>query len=310
MLQQIIMALGAGLASAILFVVPAKGSALAFALGLIAPLPLMIAAIGQGERIGAATGVLGAASIALVLDPRVGGFYLLTVAIPALVLCGMTRRPVLGAPGYLLLACAVFATLLAWSGVALEALTYPSLDAALEDIVNRLTPIATSILNAPENPLSGLDPREFATWVALGMTPAAAAWGVAGLAINLWLAARISAISGQLPRPWPDLPTTLRLPRWGFALLAGAVAACAIAGLGRLLASAAVAALVVAFALHGLAALHALTRGRSGRPAILVGFYTLCFALFPWPLLIAASLGLADVARPFRRAPAVSIQPK
>ena len=62
MLQQIIMALGAGLASAILFVVPAKGSALAFALGLIAPLPLMIAAIGQGERIGAATGVLGAAA--------------------------------------------------------------------------------------------------------------------------------------------------------------------------------------------------------------------------------------------------------
>ena len=46
MVQQLIMALGAGLASGVLFVLPAKGLMLGIWLSVLAPLPLMISTLG------------------------------------------------------------------------------------------------------------------------------------------------------------------------------------------------------------------------------------------------------------------------
>ncbi len=309
MWQQILMALGAGLASAVLFVVPAKGFALAIAVGVIAPLPLLIVALGLGELFAAAAAAAGAVLIGILIDPMAAGVFLLSVAAPSLVLGFMGRRPALGEPGLLLLTIAVCAILAAWVTVGFLALKYSSLDAALEDMVTQLLPLAKSMIEATDILSNGVDARDFTRWVVLAMTPAAAGWGVAALCLNLYLAGRVSSISGLLPRPWPDIPATLRLPRMTFALMGVALAACLIPGVARLLAATALAALLIAFAVQGLATLHAVTRGRPSRPAVLIGFYMLSFALFPWPIVLAAGLGLTDVARPLRRGAAVSNHP-
>ncbi len=301
MAQQLLMALGAGAASAILFILPAKGSLAGLAFGVLAPLPLMIVALGLGERMSAAAAAIGAVVIALMIDPIVSGAFLLSVAAPALLLGFLGRRPGWGAPGVLLLVVALVAMLAAWSLIAIVGARYPSFGAALDDLAQQLAPQIKAMIEATDARVLGLEPQEVTRWVLLGMPPIAAAWSVAALSFNLWAAGRIAAASGQLPRPWAGMPETLRLPRVAFALVGVAVLGGVVHGLPRLLAATALAAFLVAFALHGLATLHALTRGRAGRPAILSGFYALCLALFPWPLVLAAGLGLTDAARPFLR---------
>ncbi|WP_204320080.1 hypothetical protein, partial [Klebsiella pneumoniae] len=55
------------------------------------------------------------------------------------------------------------------------------------------------------------------------IAPALATQGLALLlTFYLWAAARIVKISGRLPRPWPDIPST-RMPRAVVALLGLAV---------------------------------------------------------------------------------------
>ncbi len=301
MLQQYLMAVGAGLASAVLFVLPAKGSLAAVLIGLISPLPLMIAALTRWDRMGLVAAFIGATAIALGLDPLVAGAFAVSVAVPALALAYLSGRPQTSAPGVLLLACVLLSMFVSWAGLAMEIYGSASFEAAIDDLATQLTPYAAQMLTAADSVLGGVDPHVFARWVALALTPAAAAWGVAGLAGNLWMAGRVTAISGLLLRSWPDVPATLRLPRAAIALLGVALALCLAQGLVRELASGAVAALTVGYTCNGLAVLHGVTRGRAGRPGLLIGFYAFCFALFPWPLLVAAGLGLADAVRPIRR---------
>jgi hypothetical protein len=54
----------------------------------------------------------------------------------------------------------------------------------------------------------------------------------------------------------------------------------------------------MAFALHGLAAIHRRTRGVAARPGLLGALYVAIFALFPWPLFAAATFGAFDSFRP------------
>ena len=71
MFQRIFMALGAGAASAVLFVVPAKGTFGALAFGVLAPLPLLIVALGLGESFAAGAAALGVLAIGAVLSRRI-----------------------------------------------------------------------------------------------------------------------------------------------------------------------------------------------------------------------------------------------
>src|SRR5439155_27314225 len=75
------------------------------------------------------------------------------------------------------------------------------------------------------------------------------------LTLNLWLAAKITATSGRLHRPWPDLKTAA-LPQMTLAALCVAIAFCLIGGLLAILALIVTAALMVAYALTGFAVLH------------------------------------------------------
>src|SRR5438128_1491031 len=65
MLFKAAIAIGAGLASALLFFIPVKGTTVAMALALLGPLPIMIAGLGFGALIGLAAAAAGAFAISL-----------------------------------------------------------------------------------------------------------------------------------------------------------------------------------------------------------------------------------------------------
>jgi hypothetical protein len=112
------------------------------------------------------------------------------------------------------------------------------------------------------------------------------------LTVSLWLAAKVTATSGRLRRPWPDL-RGITLPRMTLVALSVAIAFCFSGGLLAMLAQAVAAALIMAYALIGFAVLHTLTMELKSRTVWLSFAYTIVF-IFSWTLLLMAALGLAD----------------
>jgi len=119
----------------------------------------------------------------------------------------------------------------------------------------------------------------------------AASWMVTTI-VNGALAQGVLARFGANWRPSPDL-ATLGLPLWLPAALGLAGVAATFGGTPRYIGLNAAIALVVPFCLAGLAVVHAAAR-RLPHPAVgLVCFYTVA-ALFGWPFLLVAVLGLLE----------------
>jgi hypothetical protein len=121
---------------------------------------------------------------------------------------------------------------------------------------------------------------------------------------NLWLAGRVVAVSGRLRRPWPDLPM-LTLPKQAPLFLAGTIALTFLPGVLGTVSMVFAAALLMAFAILGLAVLHAITRGTDSRYFILAGVYGALF-VFTWPVIPLALFGLAEAAFHLRQRFALS----
>jgi len=125
--------------------------------------------------------------------------------------------------------------------------------------------------------------------------PLGAVFIAASNTLNLWLASRIVRISGRLKRPPADL-SAMRFPIYAPALIGGAVAASfflpgLIGDFGVVL----TASMLLAYAILGLAVMHAITRGMNSRPFALGGLYA-AVIVFQWPMLLLSMLGLADTA--------------
>ena len=132
-------------------------------------------------------------------------------------------------------------------------------------------------------------------WVDALVTIAPAAATIVAmmtLTLNLWLAARITATSGRLHRPWPDLKSAA-LPALTLAASCVAIAFCFAGGLLAILAQIVTAALMMAYALVGFAVLHTLTLALKSRALWLGGIYAIV-TVFGWPVLAMVALGIAD----------------
>jgi Predicted membrane protein (DUF2232) len=133
----------------------------------------------------------------------------------------------------------------------------------------------------------------------VALAPAAAAIvATLTLTLNLWLAAKITATSGRLHRPWPDLKNTA-LPPVTLVLLFVAIALCFMGGLLAMLALIVATALIMAYAFTGFAVLHTLTLALKSRAFWLSCTYTVVI-VFSWPVLVVAAIGLADAVFGFR----------
>ena len=143
---------------------------------------------------------------------------------------------------------------------------------------------------------------EIEQWIDALVTIAPAAAAIVAmmtLTLNLWLAARITATSGRLHRPWPDLKRTA-LPPMTLAALCVAIAFCFAGGLLAMLAQIVTAALMMAYALTGFAVLHTLTLALKSRALWLSCSYAVV-VVFGWPALAMVVLGIADAIFGFRQ---------
>ncbi|HUZ66589.1 MAG TPA: hypothetical protein VMU56_02890 [Beijerinckiaceae bacterium] len=301
-MQRIIIALGAGIASAVLFVLPMERTALAAALGVAAPLPLMIALFGFGQIPALGGAAVGVVMIAYLLHPLFAAFFILWIALPVGWLTHVALRRQANA-GTLAAWAAGLASALSLGLLAAAILRYGSWSAAVNVAADRLQPSMQELIG--RSLPAAISVRDLTHALMVYVPVMMAAWTVLTLCVNLWAAGRLVAVSHLLPRPWPNVPDTLRLPRLlalAFAVALGGSLAKGAIGVGS---ASVAAALGAAFALQGLGALHAMTRGAAARGVILGAAYALLVALLPWPLLLAAGLGLVDCFTRLPRRPLI-----
>jgi len=307
----ILIALAAGCASALMFASMISGALVSLLLVNLAPLPLMVAAIGWGPLC-ATIGGIGAATI---LGSIFGLPYCITFAIAvALPAWWLGHLALLGRPVITDVSsgngAGPVAPVLEWYPAG-RILLWISVSAALTTIVAMLTlgTDAVSITNGLRRGLLMMigPPDATATGeieqvvdILVKIMPAGAAIGaMMMLTLNLWLAARVTATSGRLHRPWPDLKMTT-LPPLTLAALCAAIAFCFTGGLLAILAQIITSVLIMAYALTGLAVLHTLTLALKSR-ALWLGCTYAIVVLFVWPVVAIAVLGLADAIFGFRQ---------
>ncbi|HEX7204684.1 MAG TPA: DUF2232 domain-containing protein [Xanthobacteraceae bacterium] len=284
MIQIVLVGLGAGAAAALLFASVVSGSLAAVFLFYLAPLPIMIAALGWSHMAG-----LIAAASATALVAILSGVFLIAVPVIAFGAWWLGYLALLARPatnggggalewypvGRLVLWAAVIGTLIVAAAVPNFGTDQESLQAALRKTYERI-----------------LRDQALIDVLVVAVPPAAAVFSTITNVFNLWLAARVVKISGRLKRPWPDL-AALALPASSSALLAAAIAGSFLPDLPGLLSGVFAASLLMAFAILGFAVLHAITRGMRARIVMLTGLYAAAMVL-GWPVLAMAFVGLAE----------------
>ncbi len=286
MMQIVLVGLGAGAAAALLFASVVSGSIAAIFLFYLAPLPILIAALGWSH----VAGLIAAASATAVVVALSGIFF---IAVPVIAFgawwlgyLALLARPATNGgggalewypAGRLVLWAAVIGTLIVAAAVPNFGTDQQSLQAALRKTYERI-----------------LRDQSLVDVLVVAVPPAAAVFSTITNVLNLWLAARVVKISGRLKRPWPDL-AALTLPTSTPAFLAAAIAGSFLPDLLGVLAGAFAASLLMAFAMLGFAVLHAITRGMNSRALVLAAVYAATIVL-GWPVLAMSILGLAEAA--------------
>ena len=302
MLRVLVIGLGAGAGSALLFASLATGSAFSIALFYLAPLPIMLAGIGWSH----VAALIAAAAAAAGLGIG-GGFWfflshLVSVGIPAYILCylGMLARHSDNGgdfewypPGRVVLAAAIIATITTSLTIPIFGLDIETYRATLKEIFERILRAQLSIpagepLKLPNN----ANPAATLNLLATIVPPTAAAISMVTNLINLWLAARIARVSGLLQRPWPDLPA-VSFPNTTPIVLLAAIGISFLGTIVGLVAGVLSACLLMGYAILGFAVLHTITRTITARGLIL-GAAWLMVIILGWPIVVVALIGLAD----------------
>jgi hypothetical protein len=281
-----------------------SGALISVLLLYLAPLPLMVAALGWGPLCAAIGGIAAAIGLGAIFGLPYCIAFVVAVALPAWWLghLALLGRPIAGseaspdngaatAPpplewypvGRILLWIAGFAALTTMSVL----LTLGHDAATVTNVIRHgLLLVAGYGETVNEETKQGIE-------VLATIAPAAAAIvAMMTLTLNLWLATKITSTSGRLHRPWPDFRNTA-LPPMTLAALSVAIAFCFVGGLSAMLAQIIASALTMAYALVGFAALHTLTLALKRRALWLSCTYAIV-AVFGWPVLAMAALGLAD----------------
>jgi hypothetical protein len=320
MLNRIGMGIGAGLASALLFVVTVQGTALALALAYLAPLPIMIATLGWGVDAGLVALCAACAVVAGAIEPFSGMLFGLTVALPAWGLAAFAtlhgspwsldsfrRPPVASAPlrpsaapsagpgvGTLVVVAAGIGIAIGAGALVAMIVVYGGYQKGVETVATFLRPAIEEALG-PSNLPDGFSLDDILRLVVKFSPPAIACSTTLMFAVNLYAAARSAQLSQRLTRSWPDVPSSLVLPP--------ALGAILIVALGTWLAAPEptsqfaalfVGGLGVVYVLQGLAVLHALSRRVRGRPALIAALYVACLVAPKWVLPAVATIGLIE----------------
>jgi hypothetical protein len=303
----LLIGLGAGLVSAIVFASATTGPLLMrMVLFLLTPLALFLAGLGVGPVTAAIAGLAGTAVVLAAGSATAALVFAASQAIPVFLLTYLAalNRPVGEVtewypPGRLVIAAALIAGVFSMLTLFLLGGDIEALRATLRAMLDAF--VNTELPKMPDAPTLGPKEIDEATAVALALLPAASAISTMGsLLFNMWLAGRITLASGRLRRPWPDL-AAMSYPTGTPLLLAVATGAGLLSGLSGLIAAGFAGPLFFAYVLLGLAVVHYVTRGRPWRPFALWGLYLALFIMNTVASLAIALLGLAEAIWPIRK---------
>jgi hypothetical protein len=303
MITIVLIAIAAGCASALMFASMVSGALISVLLLYLAPLPLMVAALGWGPLCATIGGIAAAIALGALFGLPYCISFVVAIALPAwwlghLALLGRPTAPQASsgdgaAPGTPVLEWYPIGRILLWIG-GFAALTTMSVLLTLGTDAATITGTIGRGLMLIWHPddTSNEEVKRAIDALARIAPAAAAVVAMMTLTLNLWLAAKVTATSGRLQRPWPDL-RSVALPPMTLAALSVAIAFSFIGGMPAILAQTVTAALMMAYALIGFAVLHTLTQALRNR-AIWLSFTYVIVALFSWLMLAMAALGLAD----------------
>jgi hypothetical protein len=308
MMVLVLIGLVAGAASALMFASIISGALISIVLFYLAPLPLMVTALAWGPLCASLGGIAAAIGLGAIFGLPYCLAFAVTIALPAWWLghLALLGRPLTAAPangdvptepeiewypvGRILIWIAGFASL-----TTIAALLTLGTDAA--GITGTLRRGLLRIFAATGSQPTG-ETEQFVDALVTVAPAAAALVSMMTLTLNLWLSAKVTATSGRLRRPWPDLRTA-ELPPMTLAVLCVAIAFCFTSGLTAIVAQIVTASLMMAYALAGFAVLHTLTLALKSRTLWLGSTYALV-VVFGWPVIAMVILGLADAVFGFR----------
>jgi hypothetical protein len=300
-------AIGAGLASAVMFLAMMLGSVMALPLAYLAPLPLFLVGLSLGAGASALAGAVSSALVAAALGGSLltGIIYFVVNGVPATIL---SRQALLGRgdaagniewypPG----------RLLGWlTGLGLAAL--PGAVILLSDMAGGFDSVMAGfsevdllrMLPADQlAPMRGLIER-----VGTIMPGIIVISWLAMVAVNGALAQGLLARFKRNRRPRLDI-ATLELPEWILiAAAAAALAAWFASGAAGFFAKNGLAILLLPLVVVGLAVVHAFARQIKAGPAVLAILYILLVLFSPLVVTIAL-LGVLDQLLGLRRRIAV-----
>jgi hypothetical protein len=311
MIAIVLIAMAAGCASALMFASIVSGALISLLLFYLAPLPLMVAALGWGPLCATIGGISAATGLGAIFGLPYCIAFVLTVALPAWWLghLALLGRPVANgvssgngaspvAPdlewypvGRILIWITGFAALTTMAALLTLGTDAAAITGALRRGLLRII--------GQSDPASSAEIEQRIDALVTIAPAAAALVAMLTLTLNLWLAAKIAATSTRLHRPWPDLKSAA-LPPMTLAALCVAIAFCFAGGLLAILGQIVAAALMMAYAFTGFAVLHTLTLASKNRAIWLCCTYALVMVI-GWPILVMVALGLADAIFGFRQ---------
>jgi hypothetical protein len=306
---RLLIALGAGLISAVVFASATTGPLLMrMVLFLLTPLALFLAGLGLGPTAAIVAGAAGTAFVIVAGTPLGALVFAASQALPVVLLtylATLNRQAPDGTVewypvGRLVVAAALLAGLFSVLTFFLLGGDIETLRTLLRDMLKAF--VDTELPKMPDAPKLGPEEIEEAANLAVTLLPSASAISsMSSLIFNLWLAGRITLASGRLQRPWPDIPG-MAYPPVTPLLLAVATGAGFLDGVIGVFARGFAGPLFFAYVLLGLAVVHYVTRGQSWRVFALWALYAALLITNTIASLAIALLGLAEQVWPMRKA--------
>ena len=307
MIVTVLIAFAAGAASALMFASIISGALISLLLFYLAPLPLMVAAIGWGPLYAALGGIAAALGLGAIFGLNYCIAFVVAIALPGWWLghLALLGRPLAvhapsgdGAAEEAELEWYPAGRILLWIAASAVLTTFGVLLTLGSDPATITATLKRGLVHLFS--ASNVAAEDGVMEALIAMMPIGAVVGIfLVLTLNLWLAAKITAMSGRLRRPWPNLRAAT-LPSMTLPVLCVALAFCFSGGLLAMLAKLVTSALMMAYALNGFAVLHTLTLTLKSRSFWLGSTYAIV-VLFVWPLLGIIVLGVADAVFGFRQ---------
>lgn len=303
---QVGVSLGGGLAAAAVFAVVTKGTLAGLILAHLAPLPIMIVALGFGLRHGASSAIIATGLLSIWPHPFFGFAYGFLIAVPAMLAAFIAsgapyrKRDTLTSylPAWAALGVGLAVAVAVSAGVGAAVFHFGSLEEALSPLRARAFLIIEEMIRTQELG-DRFDAKQLSGVVAYAFPATLAAYMLLVHMLNLWGAGRLAKASGLLARRWPDVANEFVLPRPLTAVFAIGLGASFLDGLAGEIGLIVAMTLGLALAFQGFAVAHALLRG-SKTSAIVLTLAYFIVGLLVWPIVFFTALGAADAAFSFR----------